>query len=359
MELPPSFMIINRAIDSKYQCNRISWQWKYISPKKRIQLVCEVGRKTYVFLSRFGSLCSNHPSVRNWNFTGAKYFHFCFLYNKTGANSSEWFEPAEDEAYKRTIALFRKKSKAKVKSSKTTSASTGGGYGGTGSWAGGGTGGWSRGKTGGGGRGKTGGLSTGGTGGGSRGGYGHGSSGGAGASGSGGRGSRCRSLPNDPGYIYIIQMSGEHQRRNRAPPFAKVGFTNNCQQRLNNLQAGNPYQLTCYQTYPVCNKHEAERVAHEAIRADRVRMGGGTEWFYYESLEDLEETVSAAIHQLIDRSVSDLVELSKNPCLTPNPAGVIMATNYGHLNPWFAGVYNQRWRQEMQGNVLQIKYNCK
>jgi len=40
----------------------------------------------------------NRPCVRNWDFTGAKYFQFCFLYNKTGANSSEWFEPAEDEA---------------------------------------------------------------------------------------------------------------------------------------------------------------------------------------------------------------------------------------------------------------------
>ena len=304
----------------------------------------------------------NHPCVRNWDFTGAKYFHLCFLYNKTGANSSEWFEPAEDEAYKRTIALFRKKSQSKarervkVKSSKTKSAaSTGGGYGGTGGWAGGGTGGWSRGKTGGGGRGKTGGRSTGGTGGG----YGHGSTGGAGASGSSGRGSRCRSLPNDPGYIYIIQMTGTHRGLNPPPPFVKVGFTNNCQQRLSNLQAGNPYNMTCYQTYPVCKKHDAENAAHTSIIADRAQTGGGREWFYYTSLDRLERTVRAAINEFIDPPAGDLVELSKNPCPTPNPAGVIMATNYGHLNPRFAGVYNQRWRQEIQGNVLQIKYNCK
>ena len=88
-------------------------------------------------------------------------------------------------------------------------------------------------------------------------------------------------------------------------------------------------------------------------------MGGGTEWFYYTTLSSLATTVQGAINRFIDQPVSDLVELSKNPCLTPNPAGVIMATNYGHLNPRFAGVYNQRWRQEIQGNVLQIKYNCK
>ena len=77
------------------------------------------------------------------------------------------------------------------------------------------------------------------------------------------------------------------------------------------------------------------------------------------SLSELATTVRNAIAAFIDKPDSDLVELSKNHCFTPNPAGVIMATNYGHLNPRFAGVYNQRWRQAIRGNVLQIKYNCK
>ena len=77
------------------------------------------------------------------------------------------------------------------------------------------------------------------------------------------------------------------------------------------------------------------------------------------SLSELATTVRNAIAAFIDKPNSDLVELSKNPCFTPNPAGVIMATNYGHFNPRFAGVYNQRWRQAIRGNVLQIKYNCK
>ena len=207
-----------------------------------------------------------------------------------------------------------------------------------------------------GGRGGTGGGGRGGTGGGGRGSTRDASSSGAGTS---GLGSRCRSLPSDPGYIYIIQMSGSHNGHYAAPPFAKVGFTNNCQQRVSILQAGNPYRLTCFETYHVCNKDAAETAAHNAISNYRVQMGGGTEWFFYSSLSSLATTVSNAIAPFIEQEGSDFVELSKNPCLTPNPAGVIMATNYGHLNPRFAGVYNQRWRQAIQGNVLHIKYNCK
>ena len=275
-----------------------------------------------------------------------------FLYNKTGANSSEWFKPAEDEGYKRTIALQdRKGSKARVKvdprtRSHATNAGRGEGRGATGVGGRSGTGGGARG----GGRGGTGG---------GRGGTAHGSSSGASASGSSGLGSRCRSLPSDPGYIYIIQMSGSYNGHYQAPPFAKVGFKNNCQQRLSNLKAGNPYKLTCYKTYHVCNKDAAETAAPNSISSSRVQMGGGTEWFYYTSLSSLATTVRIAIAAFIDQPGSDFVELPKNPCLTPNPAGVIMATNYGHLNPRFAGVYNQRWRQAIQGNVLHIKYNCK
>ena len=301
MELPPSF--INGLLTVNTNVNAFHGNERTYAQKSGYNSSVKDAKHVFSYLD-LEAYVQNHPSVRNWDFTGAKYFHFCFLYNKTGANSSEWFEPAEDEAYKRTIVLFRKKSKAKVKSSKTKSAaSTGGGYGGTGGWGWGGTGGGGLGATGGGGWGPTGGGGRGATGGGSRGGYGHGSSSGAGASGSRGRGSRCRSQPNDPGYIYIIQMSGSYHRppvRYDAPPFAKVGFTNNCQQRLNNLQAGNPFQMTCYQTFHVCKKNDAERAAHGAIGPDRVRMNGGTEWFYYTSLGALETTVRTAITEFLD-----------------------------------------------------------
>ena len=154
-------------------------------------------------------------------------------------------------------------------------------------------------------------------------------------------------------------MSGSYEGHYPAPPFAKVGFTKNCQQRLGNLKAGNPYKLSCYKTYYVCNKDAAETAAHDSLDDYKVQMGGGTECFYYTSLSALATTVRNAVAAFIDKPDSHLVELSKNPCFTPNPAGAILATNYGHLNPRFAGVYNRRWRQAIQGNVLQIKYNCK
>ena len=99
---------------------------------------------------------------------------------------------------------------------------------------------------GGGGAGGVGGRGGGGAGGvGGRGGGGAGGGGGRGGAGPSGRGSQCRALPSDPGFIYIIQMSGSYEAYS-APPFAKVGFTNSCQHRLGNLKAGNPYRLTCY-----------------------------------------------------------------------------------------------------------------
>ena len=310
-------------------------------------------------------------------FYKSKIFSLCFLYNKTGANSSEWFEPAEEEAYKRTIALQdRTKSKHRQKQpnpggrAPTRGAAggasrnvTGGVRGGGGGGAGGRGGGGGRAGGRGGGGGGAGGRGGGGDGAGGRGGGGGvaggrgGGGGGAGGRG-GGRGSGCRSQPNHPGYIYIIEMRGTYGHYT-APPFAKVGFTNSCSQRLSNLRAGNPFQLTCYETYHVCSKNAAESAAHTALRDSRVQLGGGTEWFYYTSLSSLATTVRNAILSFIDEPESDFVELSKNPCLTPNPAGVIMATNYGHLNPRFAGVYNQKWRQAVQENVLHIKYNCK
>ena len=65
-----------------------------------------------------------------------------------------------------------------------------------------------------------------------------------------------------------------------APPFAKVGFTNNCQQRLGNFKAENPYELSCYETHQVCNKDAAETAANDSLDDYRVQMGGATEWFY-------------------------------------------------------------------------------
>ena len=163
----------------------------------------------------------------------------------------------------------------------------------------------------------------------------------------------------------MVTMSGSSHDFD-APPFVKVGFTNNCGQRFGNLKAGNPFKLNCYVSYNVCVKDQAEDAAHDAISDSSIYMGGGTEWFYYgtsDNLELMRQAVRAAIDRWIEvpGSSSDLVESSINPCLAPNQAGVIMPTNYnyGNFNPRFAGVDNTKWRQTLQGNVLQIKYNCK
>ena len=163
----------------------------------------------------------------------------------------------------------------------------------------------------------------------------------------------------------MVTMSGSSHGFN-APTFVKVGFTNNCRQRFGNLKAGNPFKLNCHVSYNVCVKDEAERAAHGVISDSSIDMGGGTEWFYYgtsANLELMRQAVRAAIDPWIERAggSSDFVESSINPCLAPNQAGAIMPTNYnyGNFNPRFAGVYNTKWRQTLQGNVLQIKYNCK
>ena len=163
----------------------------------------------------------------------------------------------------------------------------------------------------------------------------------------------------------MVTMSGS-ARGFTAPTFVKVGFTNNCTQRFGNLKAGNPFKLNCHVRYKVCMKLPAERAAHGVISNKSINMGGGTEWFYYRDSDDLEsmrQRVRAAIDPWVEAagSSSDLVESSINPCLAPTQAGAIMPTNYnyGNFNPRFAGVYNAKWRQTLQGNVLQIKYNCK
>lgn len=163
----------------------------------------------------------------------------------------------------------------------------------------------------------------------------------------------------------MVTMSGSAHGFT-APTFVKVGFTNNCGQRFGNLKAGNPFKLNCHASYKVCKKKSSEAAAHTAVKSSSIKMGGGTEWFYYRDDADL-ESMRKRIREAIDEwievagSSSDLVESSINPCLARNQAGAIMPTNYnyGNFNPRFAGVYKTKWRQALQGNVLQIKYNCK
>ena len=140
-----------------------------------------------------------------------------------------------------------------------------------------------------------------------------------------------------------------------APPFAKVGYTNDCDRRVGELQSGNPHELRCRYTWWVTNRNRAERKAHEALDEQglRVNCGGGTEWFRVEDdLDDIDEfaeIVRDAIVEFMEEEDRDLAESSNN--LAPNQAAAKMATNYGHNNT--------KWRQDLKGNMLHVKYNCK
>ena len=167
-----------------------------------------------------------------------------------------------------------------------------------------------------------------------------------------------------PGYIYIIVMDDCLDQS--APPFAKVGYTNDCDRRIAELQQGNPHELLCKYNFWVNNRHDAERAAHRALDAEdlRVNCGGGSEWFKVEDdlddIDDFAEIVRAAIHEYMQEEEEeeseeeydgnrDLAESSIN--LAPNQSAAKMATNYGHNNT--------KWRQDLKGNMLHVKYNCK
>ena len=178
-------------------------------------------------------------------------------------------------------------------------------------------------------------------------------------------GSSSRSTP---GYIYVITMN--NCEGHRAPPFVKVGYTNDCNRRITELQAGNPHQLVCRYTWWVYSRHEAERDAHNALDLQGLRVNcyGGTEWFRVpgglnnETLGQFAHFVRTTIGRFIQEEEKseesseesseedrDLAESSIN--LAPNQAAAKIATNYGHNNT--------NWRQDLKGNMLHVKYNCK
>ena len=159
------------------------------------------------------------------------------------------------------------------------------------------------------------------------------------------------------GDVYIITMN--RCLNQPAPPFGKVGSSNrtesNCHARLKELQTGNPHQLVCRHTFPVTeNERTAESTVRRLLRADGLgiqpRCRGGTEWFSYPrgGLAALANRVRQILN---DEGVlaprSDWVESSINPSLSPNQS------------PQF--LYNSKWRQvRCKGDELQhITYNCK
>ena len=83
----------------------------------------------------------------------------------------------------------------------------------------------------------------------------------------------------EAGYVYIIQ-EGLPTLHNKI--LYKVGGTKKeeFQERLTNLQTGNPRKLTVMKSYLVTDCKSGENVAHAAVQEKYpCPFGGGTEWF--------------------------------------------------------------------------------
>ena len=172
--------------------------------------------------------------------------------------------------------------------------------------------------------------------------------------------SSARVQPTDPGYVYIMIM--EDCEGHSAPPFAKIGWSSDCDQRRRTVNIGNLHELTCVYTWWDSNMKEAEDAAKDELRGRGLRLGcdGGTEWLRVEDdLDDIDEFAEIVRETIEDYIVEDeeseeegdrgLVVSSINPA--PNQTAAKMATKCGHNNT--------KWRQDLKGNMLHVKYNCK
>ena len=79
-----------------------------------------------------------------------------------------------------------------------------------------------------------------------------------------------------PSYIYFI---GE-QSQGRDTGYYKIGKTEDLDERLENLQTGNPRKLYYCYKWPVTDATTAERIAHSAMAQFKTKEGGSQEWFF-------------------------------------------------------------------------------
>eukprot|EP00731_Ephydatia_muelleri_P013455 Em0007g765a len=80
-----------------------------------------------------------------------------------------------------------------------------------------------------------------------------------------------------PGYVYLMKM----QHRDLPHVFLKIGRTNNVEQRLRDLQTGNPYKIEIEKTFEVQNMSDGEGRARGAVvnLMEDPGLGGGNEWY--------------------------------------------------------------------------------
>ncbi len=84
--------------------------------------------------------------------------------------------------------------------------------------------------------------------------------------------------PNE-GFVYLILEMPQQPGQDAA--FYKVGqCRDNCQNRVGQLQTGNPRRLRLIGQHAVRNMTEAERWLHRQLANYTSTLGGGTEWFY-------------------------------------------------------------------------------
>ena len=165
------------------------------------------------------------------------------------------------------------------------------------------------------------------------------------------------------GAVYIITMNPCDSQP--SPPFGKVGKTDRtasaCKARVEELQTGNPHKLICKHMFLVTKPKDAEKAAHKNLTKPPPNnfhlktqrgCGGGKDWFRFPNgqVGSLINRVRGVITDggwFVSEESFDWVESSINPSLSPNQS------------PQF--VYNSRWRQvPCIGDELQhITYNCK
>ena len=76
MELPPSF--INGLLTVNTNVNAFHGSERTYAQKSGYNSSVKDAKHVFSYLD-LEAYVQNHPSVRNWDFTGAKYFHFCFF----------------------------------------------------------------------------------------------------------------------------------------------------------------------------------------------------------------------------------------------------------------------------------------
>ena len=252
-----------------------------------------------------------------------------FVYNKTGADSSEWFEPAEDAGNPKGSGRKTKQSSSRHKT---------------------GTAGTQPSRT-------------------SKSSSKHNPvkpvvpSGKAGASGqvttATNTGKQQKKVAR--GAVYILTMNSCVNQP--SPPFGKVGKTdrtaNACRARVQELQTGNPHKLRCRHVFLVTNPLSAETGAHNDLKGSNLHLktqrgcDGGKDWFLFPDSQTVGSLITRVRQAItaggwfVEEESHDWVESSINPSLFPNQS------------PQF--VYNSKWRQvPCKGDELQhITYNCK